>query len=271
MIHFSKYSGCGNDFILIDQRQPINALFAPSFIQALCHRQKGIGADGIIFLENSARCDAKMRIFNADGSEAEMCGNGMRCFAKFLFEIGFPKKKYLIETMHRELTIEPTHDDEIKTLMGEAKDLQLDFKIDHETLHYTDTGVPHAVIFVENLAEVDVYKKGQYYRNHPRFQPQGANINFVEIKDKQTIAIRTYERGVENETLACGTGAAGCAIITAIRYNTPSPIIVETRSGESMKIDFVKDFQGNVTTIYQTGPAKKHFTGSFELNSFKTF
>jgi diaminopimelate epimerase len=267
-VRFSKYSGCGNDFILVDHRQPFFPLNDRTLIQKLCHRQLGIGADGIILLEPSSSCDLKMRIFNCDGSEAEMCGNGLRCFAQFIYELGFPKKKYLIQTMHQQLTIEPFHN-EVKTSMGDPQEIKLDIDLPLDqgniVAHYLDTGVPHAVIFVDEIEKTPVTDLGNKIRFHSYFAPKGANANFVQKITEKELAIRTYERGVEAETLACGTGATASAVVAALKWQLTPPIAVKTRSRDTLTIDFIQNNNGSITHVTQTGPAVKHFHGEFLL------
>lgn len=265
---FSKYSGCGNDFILFDHR---SSYISQEMVSKLCHRQNGVGADGVILVERSDVCDAKMRIFNADGSEAEMCGNGLRCLAKFLQELGFPKKRLTIETMTQTLEVDYI-DDHILATMGTPHSLKqnIDLAIEGEKFitHYIDTGVPHAVIFVDELENVAVTPIGRKIRHHPQFAPKGANANFVKVVSPNAISIRTYERGVEEETFACGTGATASALIAALNYNLKPPIKVNTRSKEYLEIDFKIDHAGVIKNVSQTGPARKKFSGTLDLKEF---
>lgn len=267
MIRFSKYSGCGNDFILIDHREPFFPINNSVLMQKLCHRQKGIGADGVIFLEKSFTADFRMRIFNLDGSEAEMCGNGLRCLAQFIYDLGLPKKPYTIQTMERQLTIEALQNG-IRTSMGTPKGLQLDILLpigaDVFEAHYVDTGVPHTVVLMDKLDLIDVSDLGKNIRFHPHFAPKGSNANFVKKVTEQTLSIRTYERGVEAETLACGTGACAAAIVAAYKWGIKSPVAIETRSGDILTIEFTKTADG-VSNITQTGSAVKNFHGEFVL------
>lgn len=264
---FSKYSGCGNDFILIDHRSPFLNV-SKELVLRLCQRQTGIGADGLILLEKSSSQDFKMRIFNADGSEAEMCGNGIRCLGAFLLELGYPKQAYTIETMERKLSLEFTEKG-IKVAMGDPKDIRSHVPLEIEgqnLLCYTlDTGVPHAVVFVDDVEKVHVVALGQKIRYHTSFLPKGTNANFVEKDSPRQISIRTYERGVEDETLACGTGATASALAAALQWNLKAPITVKTRSQDSLEIDFVKNQDQTFTQVSQTGPAHKTFSGTIDL------
>lgn len=261
MIPFSKYSGCGNDFIMIDSPSP----FSKNCIERLCDRQKGIGADGIIFLE--PKSDFSMRIFNSDGSEAEMCGNGLRCTAAFILELGYEKKPYSIKVHDQVLKIEYTEAG-IKTEMRDPKGLKMDqsFEIDGMICHTLDTGVPHAVVFVDSL-EMPVHELGPKIRHHPHFSPKGVNANFVQRIGANEIEIRTFERGVEAETLACGTGATASAILASLKWDIEAPIFVRTKSQETLEINFLSN-QGAISQVTQTGPAVKLFHGSFDIRGY---
>lgn len=258
-ISFSKYSGSGNDFILVDNRE---GKFepAPAFIRGLCERKRGIGADGLITLEKGVKAPFKMKIFNSDGGEAEMCGNGLRCLGRFLEELGLREPEFMIETKERLLSVAKAGQ-EIKASMGSPRELQLGIQLDEMVVDYLNTGVPHAVKFVTELAAVDVEKEGAYIRRHPHFQPKGANANFVQIKG-QDLHVRTFERGVEGETLACGTGMVASSIAAALRFNLQPPFKVFPKSLEPLTVDFkIKD--KTIAEVFQTGPAQFIFQGSF--------
>ena len=261
---FSKYSGCGNDFILIDNRQKLFPAHNCAVIARLCRRPEGIGADGVILIEESQKADFRMRIFNADGSEAEMCGNGLRCLKKFMCELGIEQSSLKIETHERLLYVENSAD-QIKATMGDPTDIKLhqEMLIDQRnyTVHLLNTGVPHAVYFTEDLETVPIADLGPKMRYHALCAPQGANANFAQVLGPQRIALRTYERGVEAETLACGTGATAAAIAAGLCYSVKPPIRVHTRSGEELLIDFNIDAKSKVSSVTQTGPARSHFRG----------
>lgn len=265
---FSKYSGCGNDFILIDNRNNLFPSHHVSLISRLCRRPDGIGADGVILIETSHIADVKMRIFNSDGKEAEMCGNGLRCIMKFLHELGITKSKLDIETMERKLHIE-SFGDQVKASMGSPKDIKQNISLMIQNkeviVHYLDTGVPHAIHFVENIEDAPVVELGSKIRFHSFFQPKGANANFVQITGPTSLTIRTYERGVEAETLACGTGATAAALMAHLDKGLVSPIEVKTKSGQNLTISFSVDEKKQFTNVMQSGPATFHFKGSFAL------
>lgn len=264
---FSKYVACGNDFILIDDREGSFPVHNRALLIKMCQRQHGIGADGVILLQRSSRADLKMRIFNADGSEAEMCGNGIRCLKKFAEELGMKRASYSIETLDRIVTVwqqdncvtvawgellSPFHSENIR--WGE-----LDLKV-----HYVHTGVPHAVIFDEFFDELQINEIGSYIRHHPRFSPRGTNVNIAKRLPSGEIAVRTYERGVEAETMACGTGATAVALTAASQFQLSSPIKIRTKLDELMTIGFKLDGQ-KFTEITLTGPAYCSFKGLYHI------
>jgi diaminopimelate epimerase len=242
-------SGAGNDFIVIDNREGVVAEAEKADLaRAVCPRRVAVGADGLVLLERSADHDVRMRIFNADGSEAEMCGNGSRCLAHFAHSVGAAAAEMTIETVAGpvraaldgpSVRVELTPPGEI-TSRGE-----LEFSGRRGEVFFVDTGVPHAVLFVEDVGEeleaADVKTLGRAIRFHEVFRPAGANANFVRVAAPGRIDVRTYERGVEDETLACGTGAVAAGLVSvwaARREGWDSPVAVSVRSGEVLKIHF---------------------------------
>jgi len=204
-IKFSKYQGAGNDFILIDNRKD-NIRLSESQIEKLCHRRFGIGADGLMILESNTETDFRMKYYNSDGKEGSMCGNGGRCIVAFANEIGISKKEYqfiAIDGLHQAI-LKGT---EVNLKMSKVDDIK---QFDKDW--FLDTGSPHAVEVVDNINAVEVSEEGKTLRFDPRFGENGTNVNFIEINQNQ-LKIRTYERGVEAETYACGTGAVASAII----------------------------------------------------------
>jgi diaminopimelate epimerase len=222
-ISFVKYQGAGNDFILIDDRAPI---FNPSLVPSLCHRKFGIGADGVILLQLDPVADFRMRIFNSDGSEAESCGNGLRCLMRFIADLNLPQKTYRIATGQRYVEAGYLRD-QIWTNLGTATEIKQHF-IEGLEVHSLNTGVPHAVIF---SPDTDLAILGPFLRYHHAFQPAGTNVNLATLHKDGSISMRTYERGVEAETLACGTGAAAVGLIASQKYHLPSPIQINARGG----------------------------------------
>jgi diaminopimelate epimerase len=247
-IHFFKMTGTGNDFILIDNRRKIvDSDHCQGFVRRACRRRLSVGADGMILIENDPEVDFKWRFFNADASEAEMCGNGARCAARFAYLAGIvDKPRMAFRTLAGVIKAELSGDG-VKVEMTPPHSLRMDLSLEADgrsfKLDFIDTGVPHAVCFVadENeLESVDVAHWGHALRFHSHFQPAGANVNFAWVRDAGYVSVRTYERGVEGETLACGTGAIASALIQAVRGRVRSPVTVKTRSGESLTIHFDK-------------------------------
>lgn len=265
---FAKYVGSGNDFIVFDNRQK-SFPATPDIIRFLCHRQWGIGADGVLLLESSTCADVRMRILNADGSEAEMCGNGIRCFLKFLFSQGFQSLSYRIETLGR-LVQASHHDGWVRVEMGQPTNIQwhlsLSLPIDHIPygIHFLNTGVPHLVCLMDNIDAFDLSVLGPFLRHHSYFSPKGTNVNIVERIDNQSFKIRTYERGVEGETLACGTGATASALAAAFHFQLQGPLSILTKSGDQLLIDFHRNGK-DFSEIAQMGPALCVYHGEIEL------
>jgi|SRR6516162_9069126 diaminopimelate epimerase len=267
MLRFTKMNGAGNDFILIDNRAGEIDLDR-SQIAHLCDRHRGIGADGVLLLELPAnRADFRMRYFNADGGEAEMCGNGARCFARFANRVAGAKGKISFETQAGVISAELAST--LVTLqMTEPTDLRLNVKLpvadENKTVHFINSGVPHVVIPVAKIDDVDVRPEGAAIRHHKMFSPNGANVNFIKKRESNKIAIRTYERGVENETLACGTGIVASALIFAATENTSGPIHVIAWGGDELQVGFER-VQGGFRNVTLTGPAEFVFEGTIEI------
>lgn len=253
---FCKFTGCGNDFILIDHRKKKLDIPVPQ----LCDRRRGIGADGVILLENSREGDYAMRIFNADGSEAEMCGNGIRCLGNFLREIGETRHTISIETMNHVHRLDLLDNGLVGLEMGSPAEVKWNIALDNGiVLDYLDTGVPHAVIFVEDLESADMITLAPSIRYHQIFEQRGTNVDFVEVRGEE-VWLRTYERGVEGETLACGTGAAAAGIAAAKRFDLKSPIKIIPRSRIPIQLD-IKWEGDTITDLRQIGPAECVYRG----------
>jgi diaminopimelate epimerase len=255
-LHFYKMTGTGNDFILIDNRNGIlDADHCQDFVRKACRHKLSVGADGVILIENDPEIDFRWRFFNADASEAEMCGNGARCAARFAYLTGIVNKRKLSFRTIAGIIRAELLENSVKVLMTSPHGLELGIRLEAEgrpfNLDFINTGVPHAVCFAatdRELESTDVEHWGRALRFHPHFQPAGANVNFVLVRDPHDIVVRTYERGVEGETLACGTGAIASTLIAAARDQVASPVEVKTRSGESLTIHFQRRQMG------QTGP-----------------
>src|SRR6478735_1542555 len=267
MLRFTKMNGAGNDFILFDNRTRDIDLDRNQIAQ-LCDRHRGIGADGILLLEKPTnRADFRMRYFNADGGEAEMCGNGARCFARFANKVGGQKEKISFETPAGVISAE-LKGDLITLRMTDPTDLRLNLDLpmaaENKSVHFINSGVPHVVVPVAKIDDADVRRDGATIRHHKMFSPNGANVNFIEKRGPSKIAIRTYERGVEDETLACGTGIVASALIFAATERTDGPIGVLVRGGSELNVDFHRDGQ-RFTDVTLTGPAEFVFEGTIEL------
>ena len=272
MLRFAKMNGAGNDFILFDNRTGDIHLDRDQIAQ-LCDRHRGIGADGILLLEKpSNRADFRMRYFNADGGEAEMCGNGARCFARFANKVGGQKTTISFETPAGVISAE-LKGDLVTLRMTEPTDLQLNVELamaaGNKTVHFINSGVPHVVIPVLKIDDANVRREGAAIRHHKMFSPNGTNVNFIEKRGPNKIAIRTYERGVEDETLACGTGIVASALIFAASENASRPITVLARGGDELQVGFEKTRE-QFCNVTLTGPAEFVFEGTIDLTSFRT-
>jgi diaminopimelate epimerase len=254
---FFKYHGTGNDFILIDNRDE-SILFSEEDIAKLCHRRFGIGADGLILLNSSEKFDFDMRYFNADGKEGTMCGNGGRCIVAFAQKLGLISKKCSfnsIDGIHNALILKETQDTIYVSL--QMKDVQHHKLIDGNI--FMDTGSPHYVIFSDDVSGMDVFQKGKKLRNDNKFNPEGTNVNFIEIQEKG-IFVRTFERGVEDETLSCGTGVTASALAFAIENEkNKGNIEIKTRGGR-LNVKFEKN-KNSFSNIWLEGPAQMVFSG----------
>jgi len=267
MLRFTKMNGAGNDFVLIDNREGEVRLNG-SQIAHLCDRHRGIGADGVLLLEKpSNRADFRMRYFNADGGEAEMCGNGARCFARFANKIAGAAGKISFETPAGVISAE-FMDDLVTLQMTEPTDLRLNVPLrvanEDKTIHFINTGVPHVVIPVPHVGDIDVEREGAAIRQHEMFSPKGANVNFIEKRTANQIAVRTYERGVEDETLACGTGVVASALIFATIEDANGPIGVLVRGGSELQVGFEK-MGRQFKNVTLTGPADFVFEGTIDV------
>ena len=275
-ISFTKYSGCGNDFILVDDRQQLFPIADSEGIKRMCHRRYGVGADGVILLQSSEDADLRMRIFNADGYEAEMCGNGIRCLMRFAQTLGIVNEQSLVETLAGKKFVQATAEG-IAVDMGIPVEMQWNLQVPTDELfeglpllnglplevHFLNTGVPHAVLVTDNVANIDMIAIGRYIRNHTVFAPAGTNLNAVALEDGK-VWNRTYERGVEDETLACGTGCVAAALAAHRLYGLPSPVSVMTRSGQELQISFQVEGE-SFEKVSMFGTADKIFEGSFLL------
>ncbi|MGC8492958.1 MAG: diaminopimelate epimerase [Syntrophobacteraceae bacterium] len=256
-IPFTKMTGSGNDFIIIDNRDlKVSPEDGRELARLACRRKLSAGADGLILIENDPETDFVWRFFNADGSEAEMCGNGARCAARFAILKGITaKERFSFRTLAG--IIQARVSGQTATVaMTQPHDLKRDISIDvcgqAMSLDFINTGVPHAVYFTgspQELEEMDICGRGRAIRCHERFQPAGTNADFAFVSDPHHMQVRTYERGVEDETLACGTGCIAGALTAAAGGLVESPVHVLTRSGETLTIHFEKVLEGSRTSF----------------------
>ena len=262
-ITFSKMSGSGNDFIVVDNRaNTLDGIDLSKFITSLCRRKMSVGADGLILIESAEKADFSWRFYNSDGSRAEMCGNGARCAARFAYVSGIAGDHLSFET-DTGIVSGQVYADRAKVKMPDPADLNLDYPIELAngpvTVNSINTGVPHVVIMQETVEETDVFGLGREIRYHGAFAPAGTNVNFICPQKSGKLAIRTYERGVEDETLACGTGSIASALIASIKLNWTSPIDLTTRSQETLTIHFNEN-NHVFNNVYLEGDARIIYT-----------
>lgn len=285
-ISFTKMSGAGNDFIVIDTNAFPNVknVLSQNLINKLCNRRFGIGADGLIFVGNSDEADFQMNYFNADGSEGSLCGNGARCAIRFAEFTGRIKNDSTIFFSGKEKFTGKVIDKKIIAFnLNEPKEINTNLILNTEfgemKIMFADTGSPHVVVDIEiskeflrriknydSIEDFPVKKIGKMIRKNEKFFPDGTNVNFIQKKDNKLI-IRTFERGVEDETLACGTGSAAAAIIANKVYGLNPPIELVTAGGEKLEIDF-QFSDNNYKNLSLTGPAEIIFSGDFNINNF---
>jgi len=265
-LKFTKMVASGNDFIIIDSGSQILADCGYSFKEVakrLCERRLSVGADGMLVIESSKKADFKMRIFNPDGSEVDMCGNGSRCVALYAVENGIAKRQMKIETRAGILDAEVVGL-RVKVRLTDPGSIKLNKRVKvgnkNYKIHFINTGVPHAVYFARDIDKIDVEKVGSKIRFHKSFKPEGTNADFVKVLSPKELKIRTYERGVEAETLACGTGAVASAILSSMVYGFKPHIDVNTKSGEVLRVYFDVE-QKNIKNVFLEGEAKAVYNG----------
>jgi len=265
-IPFFKMNGCGNDFILIDNRTAPLAADPAAFSKSVCRRKLSVGADGLILIESADAFDFQWQFYNADGSRAEMCGNGARCAARFARLLGMAGEKMTFLTDAGPIEAQ-MRGEQVKIKMTPPADCRMaaniDLSVGPRTVSSINTGVPHVVLETDRLAEADVVPLGREIRRHARYAPAGTNVNFVQLDGENRLRVRTYERGVEDETLACGTGCVAAALVTALGRQWPSPIPVVTRSGGILTIYFEKNGD-RFQDVYLEGDARIVCTGEIQ-------
>ncbi len=268
-LHFTKMNGAGNDFVMLDNRD-LSLSLTTAQIEKLCDRHRGIGADGLLCVEPATEGgDFKMRYYNADGGEAEMCGNGARCFGRYVNYLhGDSLNMIRFETLAGMISAEFA-DSQVRINMSAPHSLKLAEVLpvagENLIVHSVNTGVPHAVVFVDDLENVAVREWGAALRYHEAFKPKGTNANFAKVLAPGSIAIRTYERGVEDETLACGTGMVASALIHHELAGAASPVSVLVKGGDTLRVGFSENTPHEYSDVTLFGPADFVFTGSVEI------
>jgi diaminopimelate epimerase len=268
-IAFTKMNGAGNDFLLIDNRSNEIHLTAQQ-ITRLCDRHRGVGADGIILLTPCTTGDADWAwdFYNNDGGSAEMCGNGARCFARYVGKLTGVKKDFRFKTRAGVISARFNGDETVTVTLTAPRDLRLRENValsaGSSEIHSVDTGVPHAVLFVSDADKAMVQPIGAEVRFHSHFAPRGTNVNFVQVLGPNAIRVRTYERGVEGETLACGTGVTASALIASEIHKFKSPVRVQVQGGDQLEVSF-EGQGGKFANVALTGPAEFVFEGRMEV------
>jgi diaminopimelate epimerase len=267
-LEFTKMNGAGNDFVLIDNRARDLRLTRPQIVR-LCDRHRGVGADGVILLVpcGSGKADWAWEFYNSDGSTGEMCGNGARCFARFVQRNTATKGDFTFETEAGTIGA-AFHGERVTVTLSRPAGLRLNESLPlsggAQTVHSLNTGVPHAVLFVPDADQARVMQLGPEIRRHAQFAPKGTNVNFVQVLGPEQVRVRTYERGVEGETLACGTGVTASALVAARLHHFSSPVKVEVQGGDVLEVSFRED-DGGFSDVRLNGPAEFVFQGAIEL------
>lgn len=256
-MEFFKYQGTGNDFVIIDDRQDSFPTEDHQLVNKLCDRKFGIGADGLILLKNDDRSDFRMKYYNADGNESSMCGNGGRCIVAFAQFLGVIKETTIFNA------IDGLHEAKINNSYVELKMSDVSGIENYNGDWILNTGSPHYIQFVENFEAIDVYSKGKSIRYNDRFSKEGINVNFIK-KDEQFLQVATYERGVENETLSCGTGVTAAALIYGHLNPDFNDISIQTKGGE-LNVKFNSNQNGSFSNIWLGGPTERVFKGEINL------
>ena len=262
MIQFYKYHGAGNDFIMLNLLEE-DIILSQGQIKQLCDRHKGIGADGLMLLMASEESDFEMKYYNSDGGEGSMCGNGGRCMVSFAYDMGIVQDDYEF------MAVDGLHKAYILEINAKQKQVKLQM-IDVDRVSTVndkmvmDTGSPHYLDFRQDVADIDVYTEGKNVRFSESFKEKGVNVNFVEANGNQ-LFVRTYERGVEDETLACGTGVAAAAIASSIQQDLKITDFDIKVIGGTLKVTFDSIDEQKFTNIYLTGPAEYVYTGAIEI------
>ncbi len=257
-VHFFKYQGTGNDFVLIDNRDYSFNGSDKELVALLCHRRFGIGADGLMLLEPSQNHEFTMRYFNSDGNEASMCGNGGRCISAFAVHLGVVpmSSRFVFEA------VDGLHEAEVRPDQVDLKMADVSQVKDLGDGYFLNTGSPHYVRFVDEPSALDVAVEGRKWRHDERFAPEGTNVNFVRTASRTVVPMRTFERGVEEETWSCGTGAVASAIALSVKRGAGHLFRMQVPGGE-LTVSFDEPRGDSFSNIWLTGPAKLVFEGEF--------
>jgi diaminopimelate epimerase len=258
-ISFYKYQGTGNDFIIFDNRNNDLPTLTSKKIKRLCNRRFGIGADGLMLLSKKEGYDFEMIYYNADGNESSMCGNGGRCLVRFAYSMGIHKSMYKFFAIDGEHEAEIDEENTIRLKMKDVNAVE-----EHSTFSVLNTGSPHFIKFARNVKDIDVVETGRDVRYSKAFEVEGINVNFVETINEDSIFVRTYERGVEDETLSCGTGVTAAALMSAHNDNGFNKVNVSTPGGQ-LSVEFNKNSPHNFTDIWLCGPADFVYVGEIMI------
>lgn len=268
VLEFTKMNGAGNDFLLLDNRSQTIRLSREQIVR-LCDRHRGVGADGLLLLVPcaSGKADWAWDFYNSDGSSGEMCGNGARCFARYVQKRTGNNRDFTFETGAGIITAR-FQGERVTVNLTTPSDLRLNetvpLSIGPQTLHSLNTGVPHAVLFVPDADRAMVDQLGSEIRRHPHFGPRGTNVNFVQLLGTNRIRVRTFERGVEGETLACGTGVTASALISSRVHQFKAPVQIQVQGGDLLEVNF-QERNGAFEDVRLSGPAQFVFEGKIEL------
>jgi len=267
-VPFWKMHGAGNDFILVDDRAQTFP-GDPDTVRALTAPTYGIGSEGLILIQPSDRADFRMRFYNPDGNEVEMCGNGARCVARLACEIGVAPASMRFDTVAGEIAAEVLEEDRVRLTMTPPKDWKLNAKLELPggpfPYHFVNSGVPHVVAEVGDVDGVDLLTLGAAVRYHDDFKPAGTNLNLIQVTGPDSLKVRTYERGVEGETLACGTGMVACGLVAGILERVRTPVHITCASGDVLEVDYTPVEGGGAEKVTLTGPAVHVFRGEIDL------
>ena len=259
LIEFDKYQGTGNDFVVLDNRNELYNDLTNDQVNYLCDRHFGVGADGLMLLNAKEGYDFEMVYYNSDGREGSMCGNGGRCLVKFAYDCGIRKSMYRFSAVDGDHDAEIDPDGIISLKMKNVHDI----KVSHGDF-ILDTGSPHYVKLISDVMDYDVFKRGRDIRYSAPFAEYGINVNFVEYKNGHEIIVRTYERGVENETYSCGTGVTAAALVCYHNENGFNDVTVHTKGGK-LSVEYDRIDENHYENIWLCGPAERVFAGTIEI------